>query len=403
MYRIAIQSMNNQKTALAKLQEQTDGRRIHTPSDDPVASAQIGALNQWLNTTKQLDANRLTAEGVIAYEESILGKSVKALQDLRALQVKAGDPVLSLSDRQSMAVQAQNILLELQGLANTQDSNGNYIFSGSETNKEAITLNLSGQYSYNGDETQRYLPIASSITVALNDTAKALFMQLPNGNGDFTVTATASNTGSGVLTTGSVINRASYVADNYTLKFALNTNNQLVVMVSGTASGNVLPTTGNPDDAPLYQVGASIQFNGMEIIATGQPNAGDSFALNPKQNESIFSTGLRIINNLNSAVHASSDRALVSTENNQLLAQLDTALNTLLNAQAQAGLRLNQVSAAEKINADLTLTGETTIGNLRDANLEEVISDFSLQTLYLEIAMKTFTRVQGLSIFNYVS
>lgn len=403
IYQRAIDSMRTQNSRLAQLQEQMDGKRVHTPSDDPFSFSQIDLMNQWIKTTEQFDNNRKLSEGVLAFEESVLANAVRSLQDLRELQVSAGDTSLSKEDRKSMAIKAQNIVLELQQLANSQDTNGNYIFSGSLSKTEAISRTSTNQYVYNGDETQRFQFISQGSAVALNDTAKAIFMQIANGNGDFTVTDKPPlNTGSAILTTGSVVNRAAYVPDNYTLQFALNTSNQLVVMVSGVNSGNVIPSTGNPDDAPLYQAGTSIQFNGIELVANGAPIAGDSYSINPSHNESLFSTGQRIVDNLNASFESASDRARSATENNQLMAQIDTALANVINSQAAVGARLNQLSSAEELNSQLILTGQTTLVSLEEADLAEVISSYSMQAMYLEIAQKSFTRIQGLSIFNYL-
>ncbi|WBV71576.1 hypothetical protein PGH42_18360 [Legionella pneumophila] len=151
--------------------------------------------------------------------------------------------------------------------------------------------------------------------------------------------------------------------DNYTMTFALNSQGNLVVMVSGTLSGNVIPPSGLPDDAPLYQEGSAISFNGMEMVVSGLPKAGDSFSISPAKNESIFSTVQRMINNLNKPYVSSVEKAATQTENNQLLAQIDSALGCILSVQSDLGARLNQLETAEKANNDYLDISAATLKN----------------------------------------
>lgn len=404
---IFLRGLNNimrQQVVTAKLQnEVSSGKKVQYPSDDPIAAAKIDLMNQRINYGQRLEKNRESAQGVLQFEESILSNSSTVLQRLRELQVQAGNGSMTDKDRKALADEARTLLDQLQGLANTQDSNGNYLFSGSKSTAQTITRDASGQYVYNGDQTQRFQPISSGLQTAVSDNGADLFMRIPNGNGRFTVAETATpNTGDVSATSGSVVNNAAYVVDDYTIQFVLNSQNQLVTMISGTTSGNVIPATGLPDDAPLYSSGSAITFNGMEVTLTGTPNPGDAFAIEPSSNESIFSTVNKMIANLNRPFTTPNDKARVQTENNQILEQLDTSLGHVLDFQAQVGARMNQLEVAENVNKDLIDISTQSLSQLEDVNMEEAIVQLNFQKMYLEIAQKTFVSIQGLSIFNYM-
>lgn len=399
-----LNNMLKQQAEALRIQQQLSStKRVSSPSDDPIAAAKIDLMNQRIFFGERLEQNRQNADGAMKVEESVISNMAGVMQKLRDVQVQAGSSALSDEARNALAAEGQNLLDQLQSLANTQDSNGYYMFSGSLSEAQTISRDMSGQYVYNGDQTQRFQAISSGLQVALNDTGDDLFMRIPGGNGRFTVAETATpNTGTAVASSGSVINNAAYVADNYTIQFALNSQNQTVVMVSGVASGNVVPPTGLPDDAPLYSDGMAVSFNGIEINMTGTPQAGDAFTVKPAANESIFSTAARLVANLKKPFTTGSDKAQVFTENNQILEQLDSGLGNLLDYQAQVGARMNQLDVAEKVNNDLIDISRETKSKLEDADLESLAVEYQLQITYLQVAQKTFAGIQGLSAFNYI-
>ncbi|WED43985.1 flagellar hook-associated protein FlgL [Legionella cardiaca] len=399
-----LNNMLAQQVETLKLQQQLSSqKKVQSPSDDPIAAAKIDLMKQRIHSTERLQQNRDAALGALNFEESTLSNIINVLQRVREIQVQAGNSSLSEADRKALGEEAQSLLGQLQGLANTQDSNGYYLFSGGKTATQAITRDVSGQFIYNGDETQRFQAISSGLNVAINDNGSDLFMRIINGNGYFTVGQTATpNVGSGSVNSGTVVDVTSYVPDDYTLQFALNSSNELVVMVNGLSTGNVIPPTGLPDDAPVYQEGATVTFNGIQVTINGNPAAGDAFAIKPAENESVFSTVDRMVKNLNRPFLTVTDKAVVSTENNQLLDQLDAALDNVLAYQAQLGARLNQLDVAEQVNGDLVQTSEETLSSLVDVNLAEVAVKLDLQRIYLQAAQQSFSRIQGLTVFNYI-
>ncbi|OCH98139.1 flagellar hook-associated protein 3 [Legionella jamestowniensis] len=404
---IFMRGLNNmlaQQMETLKLQQQMSSqKKLQSPSDDPITASKIDLMKQRINSTERLQKNRDAALGAISYEESTLSNMINVLQRVREIQVQAGNTSLSEADRKALGEEAESLLGQLQGLANTQDSNGYYLFSGGKTSTQAITRDVGGQFVYNGDETQRFQAISGGLNVAVNDNGSDLFMRIPNGNGYFTVSQTATpNTGSGTVNSGTVVDVAAYIADDYTLQFVLNSTNELVVMISGVNSGPVIPPTGLPDDAPLYQEGNTVMFNGIQVTITGNPDVGDAFSIKPSQNESVFSTVDRMVVNLNRPFLTAADKAVVETENHQLLDQLDAALDNILAFQAQVGARLNQLDVAEQVNGDVLQTSQETLSSLEDINLAEVAVKLELQKVYLQAAQQTFAKIQGLSLFDYI-
>jgi flagellar hook-associated protein 3 FlgL len=167
-------------------------------------------------------------------------------------------------------------------------------------------------------------------------------------------------------------------------------------------SGNVIPVTGLPDDAPLYVEGGSIGFNGIEVAVNGVPESGDSFTIEPALNESIFSTVQRMIDNLNQPFDSAVQKAATLTESNQLLAQIDSALSNVLNSQSEIGSRMNLLASAQETNTNLKLICEETRKQLQEADPAEVATNFYTELVNLQAAQQSFVKLQGLSLLNYI-
>lgn len=144
IYQRGLDNLLTQQERLARLQDQqASGIRVRTPSDDPVASAQIELIKQRINNIELFQNNRQAADSALRLEEGILSNAVNSLHRLREIQIQAGNPSLSEEDRKTLAVEAQALLNQLLDYANTKDSNGSYMFSGSKSLTQPVSLNLS--------------------------------------------------------------------------------------------------------------------------------------------------------------------------------------------------------------------------------------------------------------------
>ena len=405
IFQNGLNNILRQEARVAQLNEQlSDGFvKVQTSADDPIAFAQIQLMNQRISMTEFLQKNRQNADSALSMEEDILNDCTSTLMRIRDLQVKAGNPALSEENRKSLAASAMELLNELLSFANAKDIYGDYMFSGSQTATQPFSMDASGNYVYNGDSTQRFQLVMSDLQVAINNPGDTVFMRIPTGNGVFSVGQTATpNTGTASVSTGSVVNSSAYVPDNYTMSFALNSQGNLVVMVSGVSSGYVIPPSGLPDDAPLYQEDMDVSFNGIEVSVSGTPQPGDTFSIIPAQNTSVFAIIQNMINNLNQPYSTATDKAAATTVNNQILAELDSALSTILDTRASLGSRLKQLEQADISNTNLIELSTIVLGSIQATNPIQVASEYEQEQIYLQVALKSFVQIQSMSMFNYL-
>src|SRR5690606_17716879 len=191
----------------------TTGKRINTPSDDPVAAARIAALDSSLTRLDQFRANTQLARNQLGLEEEALASVIDNLQRVRELAVQANNAPLSDGDRAALAAELRTVRDSLLSIANATDASGNFIFAGFSEKTQPFTVAANGAVVYNGDQGQRSVQVSDGRFVATGDSGAEVFQRIGAGNGTFTLAINAANTGGLLLGAGTLANPAAWVPD----------------------------------------------------------------------------------------------------------------------------------------------------------------------------------------------
>jgi flagellar hook-associated protein 3 FlgL len=390
----AILAIDNQSSALQTTQnEVSTGLAVQNAADNPVAASQIVQLEQQQSQITQYGSNLQSAQTRLSLEESSLSTATTTLQSIRDLAVQAGDATLNDTDRQQIATQIQTDIQSLLGTANTQDSNGEYLFSGYSTQTQPFVTDSNGNVSYEGDAGNRLIQVTANQSVADSDTGATAFMNIAAGNGTFTTAANAANTGSGVIDTGSVVDSAQWVPDNYTLTFTSPSTYQVTDNTTGTT------VVANAS----YTSGTAIQFNGVEVTVTGAPAAGDSFNVAPSGNQSMFATLTQLTTALNQPADTAASKAQLATSLASALTNIDQDVSHLSTVSASVGSRLNLLSAQATTNTATATTLTTQQSNLQDVDYAAAVSTLNEQMVGLQAAEQSYAAISQLSLFKYLT
>jgi flagellar hook-associated protein 3 FlgL len=163
------------QSGLSKTQQQiSTGRRILTPSDDPVGAARALEVTQSQSLNTQYSVNRQNAKGVLSAVEGTLSSVTSLYQNVKDAIISAGNGVLSDSERGFQATELRGRFNELMGLANVQDGLGNYLFSGFQTDTPAFVQSATGA-TYQGDQGQALVQVDTSRQMAVSHTGQVVF------------------------------------------------------------------------------------------------------------------------------------------------------------------------------------------------------------------------------------
>ena len=389
-YANGLTAMQRLQAALDQTQRQiSSGRRILTPSDDPLASARAVDLRESIGRLEQFDRNANMANNRLLQEESSLGSVNNVLQRVRELALQANNATQNSESRQLIAVEMRQRLDELVQIANQKDGSGNYMFAGNLESTTPVTR-VGGTFTYNGDQGQRFIQIGEGRQVADGDSGAAVFFKIRGGNGSFTTSPAPANTGSGVLGPGSVVDPGAWDQDQYTVRF-IDPNNYEVL----DSAGGVVSTA-------AFQNGDTLTFSGIEFSLTGQPEAGDEFTVAPSPYQDIFSTVDQLATALESGASGAASLAATSNQINASLQNIDQAIGNILDVRIQVGSRLAAIESQVDSNGAFKLNYQDTLASIEDLDYAEVLSRLSLEATTLEAAQKSFLRTQSLSLFNYL-
>ena len=163
------------QSSLYKTQQQlATGRRILTPSDDPIAAARALEVTQSQSLNTQYGTNRGYAKDSLVAVDSTLSSVTELLQNVKTTAISAGNGTLGDSERASIATALQSSLGQLVGLANTRDGQGNYLFSGFQTTTPAFAQTATG-VQYQGDQGQRLIQVDASRQMAVSSQGQTVF------------------------------------------------------------------------------------------------------------------------------------------------------------------------------------------------------------------------------------
>ncbi len=388
-YTNGLSAMQRLQAALDQTQRQiSSGRRILTPSDDPLAASRAIEIRESIGRLEQFDRNANVATNRLAQEESSLGSVNNVLQRVRELALQANNATQSNESRRLIATEMRQSLDQLLQIANQKDGHGGYLFSGN-LESTAPVVRMGATFAYNGDQGQRFIQIGEGRQVADGDSGAAIFFKIRNGNGAFTASPASGNTGSGVLGPGSVVDPAAWGLDPFTVRFIDPANYEVLDSVGGVVSSGT------------FQDGDTIAFSGIEFLIDGQPEAGDEFAVAPSQYQDVFSMVDQLATALETGVSGAASTAAMNNVVNAGLQNIDQAIGNVLDIRVQVGSRLSAIESQVDSNGAFALGFRDTLASIEDLDYAEALSRLSLEATTLEAAQKSFVRTQSLSLFNY--
>lgn len=391
----SMNAMLEQQSALAKLQNQVAlGTRVTSPADDPIAAVHILELQRAQSESEQFAKNSTLAKNRLSLEEQSMVDVGNVLTRVRELFVQAGNVgTLSNNDRESIATELAARLDELQDIANRQDGNGEYLFSGYATKTQPFSGGDGTAISYVADQGERQLAISTTQRVADSHNGFDVFIDIPEGNGTFSTAVNMANTGSGAIDIGSVVDRSSWVPDDYTITFTTATTYEIT---DGATPANVVGTG-------TYTAGSAIQFNGVSVTIKGTPAVGDTFSVEQSRSEDIFSTIGDVISILREPAGNAVANAKLSSTLSGSLQQLDQATDHLLGVRAQIGVRLATLDSVDMSREAMDIDLASSLSDLRDLDYAAALTKMNQQLVGLQAAQLSYTKISGLSLFNYLS
>ena len=388
-YDTGIDTLVRRQAELTDAQNRlASGKRVAKASDDPAAAARaehaLAGILRSDTSQRAVDASKVA----ISQTETALADAGNLLQQARELMVSAGNASFTDAERKTVADQLRTIRDQLLEVANRTDGAGTYLFAGQGTTQRPFVDAPAGvQFS----ATPGQLSTEATTGLPLSSDGSAVWMGARTGNGVF-VTSAAPGVAGAEIDGGQVSDPAQLTGANYTVQFSVAAG---VTTYAVLMNGNPTAVTAAP-----YIPGQAITVDGMTFTITGAPVTGDTFQIAPSTPTlSVFQALDKAVADLSAPGRTGWQIAQSNADN---LRSIDSVMGVMQSARALAGAVLNRIDSTTDRLAGQKLASQTEQSDATDLDMVQAISDFQNQQSGYDAALKSYSMVQRLSLFQYL-
>lgn len=322
------------------------GKRINMPSDDPVGMNQVHSLNRTMTSIDQYSRNGEYAKSQLVLEETAISDTVDQLQRARELGIQMLNGTYTQADKNATAQEIDQIIVQVRNQMNYSNSEGEQIFAGNNvfaTDAFVDDPDNPGFYKYIGS----------------GDPAGAT----PPADGD-----------------GQSLYGGRFVQ-------------------IGFDNDNVI----NPNDAGDPSR-VRITDNGAKVFAIDQNIDPATLDFTTGVDNNILNM---LVNMSNLLKGNGNETAIAGTGGtpptlDEVVGQFDDAIDNLSNVRAEIGGRQNRIESQYDAGETFKIALEERRMTLEDTDLVAEITNLTKFQNALQLSQQVFTRVQDLSLFNYL-
>ncbi|HKU69057.1 MAG TPA: flagellin [Candidatus Baltobacteraceae bacterium] len=368
----------NQSTLQNTVKQLSSGLRINSAADDPSGLAIATNLQTQVDGFQQASQNVQDANNAAQVAEGALQTETDILQRMRNLAAEAASDINSQSDRNNLQAEISQLILEVNRISQNTNFNGQALLDGSHSGFQAQTLGTADISS------NSVLAGTGNLVTSVVGTGSA-FTTTAGGAVDGTVEVQIVNTG------GTSVSAVWQFFNSATGQ----------VTASGTAATGGNFTTDNGVQVTLgnfatNDAGTTAFIKVNQYVAASSSAAGP-LAIQSGANEGdIVQIGIQATNaqtlrisNINVAATAGN----VAAED--AIAQIDGALNTLLNQRAQLGaviVRLNEDANNDNVAAVNLQASESSI---RDLNVGQATTEFTKLQVLVQVGTSVLAQANA--------
>ena len=159
----ASSQLANVQGSLAKTQEQlSTGKQITKPSDEPDKASLVTRLESEIARQKSYQGNIKSIEIRLMAGETALTSTSDVMFRMKELAVQAANDTLGAADRKTISLEMTELRNQIVSLANSQDSNGNYLFAGSRVSQMPFSPDAKGVIVYKGDQARMVVGVGDN-------------------------------------------------------------------------------------------------------------------------------------------------------------------------------------------------------------------------------------------------
>lgn len=420
-----INSMFDQQNKLNETQLKiSSGKKYLTPAENPSAAAYSLGFKQSIGEANQHQDNIATATQRLGLEETTLANVIETIQRLQELGLQGvSDSGNSVVARNAIASEFDQLNEHLVGLANTRNSNGEYLFAGTKstvmpfskippsdampvvkdpiatfietanggtgTTEKNYTIGSAGgdfKVTYNMDA------VPDKMDIYVDDKLMASTKSAVSGAGTLTIPTADLPAGSKVKVVVSGDDSTSWrfnvsysggITENGVVSGA---ETVVEAQASATATSEAIPPAFAYSGSNIQR---SIQVGAGRRITDG--DTGTAVFVSTSTGKSLFDT-----------IKQFSDELRADKPTLETLQELDNAFLQVSTIRSNVGARMNALDKQKATNEDFIINTKTALSQIEDLDYATAITNLNSQQMSLQAAQQSYAKVQGMSLFKYL-
>ena len=177
---LAMSTLNRITGDIQGIQQRiATGRNILKTSDDPAVGAKVSFTKDQKILLERYNSNIDRAQNRLSQAESAVGIGVNVLQRVYELGIQARNDTNNGGDRKVIAMEVRNLRDQMLSLANSRDTNGQYIFAGYKVDSKPFVDDENGEVVHMGDRGVHELQISDNQRISTSLDGADVFIRVP--------------------------------------------------------------------------------------------------------------------------------------------------------------------------------------------------------------------------------
>jgi len=217
--------------------------------------------------------------------------------------------------------------------------------------------------------------------------------------GTYSVTA---NSGTGSVTTPLFLGSPPSNQDTYMIEFnATNPLPNYTIYAVSNPGVPLVDVNGVTLSGITYIAGQTVTVNNLQFQINGAPNPGDSFAIQlaPTGTKDMFSVAQNLISSIQTV---GGNSPALGYQIGVSIADIDNIIDNLSSIISQIGTRRNLVQSQIDNNSQFIIFFSEQLSSLIDLDMAAAVTALNQQTVALDAAQKSYLKITGLTLFNYL-
>ena len=393
------------------------GENILRASDDPVGAVELSGLNVVKKQIEQYERNVNSASDRL----NLLDKNLENLSNImtraQELIIQASSDVLGASDREAIALEVDEMKEEILNVANAQDSNGSFLFSGYKTGVIPFVKDITGKINYKGDRGIASLSISESRVMETTLDGGTLFEAVKGPLGknisifkmleDISYSIRTASGGVNAVKSTGVAELTFENKNPGTWTFDLTGNlgtttitaeiigedpSEFVKQINLSSTGvtasieddgktiKLIDTVNGPmeiKNLSVYGIDAAQKSPTSFFVVQPTDGSGNNIGGTQKLFDSNQLPSKQIDNIASSQVHISNNRGKIGARTNSLVRQTELLANRRLGV-------------------------EKNVSDLKDADLATLVTNLQNMLTSMQASQQSFVKISQLNLFDYL-